>query len=187
MAVATAFLTAFYMFRMIWLTFFGKGKWEEHGEHDTAARRTARRASRRPRTALTAHAAAHDDHGHHGTPHESPWPMALPLAVLGILAVFSAGIALAGRPGLALVRAPGQRRAPREGAHDDDARGRGRDPRRLRAPGDPRRPRGRDVEAGAPEIVREYHEAWHHAHMPVLLDLASSRSSSASAARGSSS
>src|SRR4029079_10652283 len=32
-AAITAILTAFYMFRMIWLTFFGKGKWEAAGEH----------------------------------------------------------------------------------------------------------------------------------------------------------
>ncbi|HTZ90192.1 MAG TPA: NADH-quinone oxidoreductase subunit L [Alloacidobacterium sp.] len=58
----TAGLTAFYMFRLWYLTFFGKSRTPE---------------------------AAHDDHGHghaHGV-HESPWIMLGPLVVLAILSV----------------------------------------------------------------------------------------------------
>jgi NADH-quinone oxidoreductase subunit L len=58
----TAGLTAFYMFRLWYLTFFGESRAQE---------------------------AAHDDHGHghsHGV-HESPWIMLGPLVILAILSV----------------------------------------------------------------------------------------------------
>ncbi|MFN4066390.1 MAG: NAD(P)H-quinone oxidoreductase subunit 5 [Thermosynechococcus sp.] len=61
----TAGLTAFYMFRMYFLTFEGKFRnvppeLQEHPDHD-----------------------AHPDH-HAAEPHESPWTMTLPLVVLAI-------------------------------------------------------------------------------------------------------
>ncbi len=63
----TAFMTSFYMFRLLFMTFFGdyRGlKVDDHGH---------------------AHA-AHGDNGHgHGEPHESPWVMLGPLVVLAIL------------------------------------------------------------------------------------------------------
>ena len=78
-------MTAFYMTRLYIGTFFGEFKgwkivknWKE-----------------------PAHAHGHDDHGHgHAhhdpsvalegpTPHESPWQMWVPLAVLGFLAAFA--------------------------------------------------------------------------------------------------
>lgn len=61
----TATLTAFYMFRLYFLTFEGEFRGgESHG---------------------------HDDHGHHEhhDPHESPWPMWVPLVVLAVGAVFA--------------------------------------------------------------------------------------------------
>jgi len=65
----TAFMTAFYMFRLWYLTFFGAQRFEDHPAH--------------------AHEAGHDDgqaaHGH-GV-HESPWIMLAPLVVLAILSV----------------------------------------------------------------------------------------------------
>ena len=65
--VITAFMTSFYMFRLLFMTFTG----EYRG------------------TIEPAHAGhgSHDDHGHHGTPHESPWMMLGPLVILGILSV----------------------------------------------------------------------------------------------------
>ncbi len=60
--LVTAGLTAFYMFRLWYLTFFGESRAQE---------------------------AAHDDHGHghaHGV-HESPWIMLGPLVILAILSV----------------------------------------------------------------------------------------------------
>jgi len=78
-ALVTAGLTAFYMFRVIFLTFLGEYRGgvaaEGHG------------------------AAAHEEHSdntaadggneHHGAPHESPMSMALPLVILAIPAVLA--------------------------------------------------------------------------------------------------
>ncbi|WP_295497435.1 NADH-quinone oxidoreductase subunit L [Sphingorhabdus sp. EL138] len=81
--VLAALLTSFYSWRLMLLTFFGKPRWEQsehiqhamhdHDDHD------------------------HDAHGHDpksdGTagyhPHESPWSMLTPLALLTIGAVFA--------------------------------------------------------------------------------------------------
>ncbi len=58
----TAGMTAFYMFRLWFKTFFGEARFrEDHGHHD-------------------------DGHGAQGV-HESPWIMLLPLVILGILSV----------------------------------------------------------------------------------------------------
>jgi NADH-quinone oxidoreductase subunit L len=127
MAAATACLTAFYMFRMVFLTFFGKGAWEDGGaKHAAAAPAHAAHGGRGSHGGHAdphehgAHAAGHDghghgahapaaaahggghgrdDHGHHGEPHESPFAMALPLVVLGVLGVVSAGVGFPGAPG----------------------------------------------------------------------------------------
>ena len=65
-----AFVTSFYSFRLLYMTFFGEERFrhahDDHGHgHD-----------------------AHDDHGHahHGAhvPHESPWVVTLPLVLLAI-------------------------------------------------------------------------------------------------------
>ncbi len=65
------FVTAFYTFRLIFMTFHGEERWRtaaaEHG-HDN-------------------HAAKHDDHGHGHevhVPHESPWVVTVPLILLAI-------------------------------------------------------------------------------------------------------
>ena len=61
--LAGVFVTAFYTFRMYFLVFWGKERYHQL-PHDTHA---------------------HDDHGHQaGTPHESPWVVWLPLALLAI-------------------------------------------------------------------------------------------------------
>jgi NADH-quinone oxidoreductase subunit L len=70
--VFTAGMTAFYVFRAFFLTFFGeyRGKQESHDAHGQAGH------------------GGHDDHGHgHGEPHESPAVMWIPLAILGVLSV----------------------------------------------------------------------------------------------------
>ena len=72
----TAGLTAFYMFRMTWLTFFGKDeRWRNQP--------------------VPAHTTDEEDHaqGHHGlgrdfTPHEAPLSMTIPLIVLAVLSTF---------------------------------------------------------------------------------------------------
>jgi len=61
--VITAFITSFYMFRLLFMTFFGDyrgAKVDAHG---------------------------HDDHSH-GEPHESPMVMLAPLMILALLSVF---------------------------------------------------------------------------------------------------
>jgi len=63
--LAGVFVTAFYSFRMYFLVFHGKERYDEmpHDEH---------------------HHDAHDDHGHGGKPHESPWVVTVPLVLLAI-------------------------------------------------------------------------------------------------------
>jgi len=67
-----AFVTSFYSFRLLYLTFFGEERFRAAHAHDH-------------------HHAAHDDHGHghHGghEPHESPWVVTLPLVLLAIPSV----------------------------------------------------------------------------------------------------
>jgi NADH-quinone oxidoreductase subunit L len=78
----TAGLTAYYMTRQVWLTFFGKPRWveETHEPSGTGATEPEPVAER----------SGHDapgGHGGHGKPHESPWTMTVPLVVLGLLSV----------------------------------------------------------------------------------------------------
>jgi len=65
------FVTSLYSFRVYFLVFHGKERFAAHDGHGHGH---------------DAH--AHDDHGHHGgTPHESPWVVTLPLALLAIPSV----------------------------------------------------------------------------------------------------
>ena len=70
-AAITALLTTFYMFRLVFLTFFGKGAWEDKKDHGHGHAPAAAHAA--PAHGAHAHAAhgAHDDHGHaaHGGGH----------------------------------------------------------------------------------------------------------------------
>ena len=66
--LSVAFLTAFYMFRAIFLTFFGTYKGGEPVDH---------------------HDPDSHFHGDPAHPHESPWVMAAPLLVLAVAAVFA--------------------------------------------------------------------------------------------------
>jgi proton-translocating NADH-quinone oxidoreductase, chain L len=87
-----ALLTSFYSWRLMFLTFWGKPRWAEsehiqhavHGHHESPDEEHS--------------ADADDDHAHHaahgdGTagyhPHESPWTMLVPLALLSVGAVFA--------------------------------------------------------------------------------------------------
>jgi len=114
LAVATAMMTAFYMFRLIAMTFFGSYRgpaWESHG-HGTAVAVAAQHGVKHPTDPHAhgqaqaaghdvshgpadahGHAAAHDDHAHgHGPwhgPHESPRTMTLPLQALAVGAVIA--------------------------------------------------------------------------------------------------
>ena len=73
------FVTAFYSFRLLYLTFHGKERFREvaahgHDDHGHDAHTDAH------------HGEAHDDHGHHGPvePHESPKVVTVPLILLAI-------------------------------------------------------------------------------------------------------
>jgi NADH-quinone oxidoreductase subunit L len=57
--LATAFVTAFYTFRLIFFAFHGKERFDTHGQ-------------------------GHDEHGHGGPPHESPPVVTIPLILLAI-------------------------------------------------------------------------------------------------------
>jgi NADH-quinone oxidoreductase subunit L len=84
-AVCVAGLTACYMFRQVYMTFFGPEHWVAHGtahEHGDEAH------------AMDEEHGHGDAHGRHHTPHESPWQMTLPLVILAVGAVFGGLICL---------------------------------------------------------------------------------------------
>jgi NADH-quinone oxidoreductase subunit L len=84
------FVTAFYSFRLLFMTFHGKPRFDVHAAHDShAAEQVAHdpHAETHPLPA-SAHDAHHDDHGHHGgPPKESPWVVIGPLIALAIPSV----------------------------------------------------------------------------------------------------
>ncbi|MFD0324413.1 NADH-quinone oxidoreductase subunit L [Lysobacter gummosus] len=93
-----AFVTAFYSFRLLYMTFHGKERFRDahadhgHDAHDDHAHDSHAKHDDH----------AHDDHGHHGAhePHESPWVVTVPLVLLAIPSVligfFTAGPMLFG-------------------------------------------------------------------------------------------
>ena len=77
--VITAFLTSFYMFRLLFLTFFGDYRGAHVDDHGRA------------------HAAhGHDEHGH-STPHESPMVMLVPLMILALLSMVGGLVGIGNR------------------------------------------------------------------------------------------
>ncbi len=79
--LAGVFVTAFYSFRMYFLVFHGKERFDQNPDahHDD-----------KHDDSHDAHA-SHDDHSHHHAshkPHESPWVVTLPLVLLAIPSVF---------------------------------------------------------------------------------------------------
>ena len=70
------FVTSLYSFRVYFLVFHGKERFDTSGGHDHD------------------HAAhGHDDHAHHGgKPHESPWVVTLPLTMLAIPSVIAGAL-----------------------------------------------------------------------------------------------
>jgi NADH-quinone oxidoreductase subunit L len=89
--VLTAGLTAFYMFRLWFLTFFGASRAVAPQPHTPEPTHHAEESHGLAET-TTAHATAHDLHGHSGEPHESPWVMLGPLVILALLAVFGGAL-----------------------------------------------------------------------------------------------
>jgi NADH-quinone oxidoreductase subunit L len=99
--MAGVFVTAFYSFRMYFLVFHGKERYDQnpdaHGHGDDHARISPTRSRTSRTTTTTAMATAHDAHGHdahgHEKPHESPWVvtrcrwwlLAIPSVLIGYL------------------------------------------------------------------------------------------------------
>jgi len=82
--VITAFITSFYMFRLLFMTFFGDYRGAQVDEHGHAH-------------ATHGHDQhSHDEHGH-GEPHESPMVMLVPLMILALLSVVGGLVGIGNR------------------------------------------------------------------------------------------
>ena len=112
-AVVAAFLTATYMFRLLYLAFFGDRRGggtagghgaEDHGGHGAA------------------HSAAHGGHGHGHHLHDAPGPMAIALIVLAIGSVLAGFVgiphALGGHNSIEAFLEPSFRAVGTEAAHE---------------------------------------------------------------------
>jgi len=89
----TALLTAFYMSRLVFRIFYGDARWGESAEAELA-NLNAHTATDAVDADATAHGDAHDDaHAESGDgavhPHESKWPMLVPLIVLAFFAAIA--------------------------------------------------------------------------------------------------
>ncbi|MFZ0817106.1 MAG: NADH-quinone oxidoreductase subunit L [Candidatus Sulfotelmatobacter sp.] len=80
MGLITAFITSFYMFRLLYMTFFGDYRGASADSHGSHAR--------------DAH--GHDAHGH-GQPHESPMVMLVPLMILAALSLVGGLVGIGNR------------------------------------------------------------------------------------------
>lgn len=86
--MAGVFVTAFYSFRMYFLVFHGKERYDQnpdaHGHHHSDEEPDVQGHG-------TGHASHQDDHGHghghDGKPHESPWVVTAPLILLAVPSV----------------------------------------------------------------------------------------------------
>lgn len=81
----TAGITAFYMFRMYFMTF--EGKFRGNDESIRQQLKAAEMGELQPAFgpgAMDPHELGHDDHHHASEPHESPWTMTFPLVMLAI-------------------------------------------------------------------------------------------------------
>jgi NADH-quinone oxidoreductase subunit L len=85
------FVTSFYSFRLLYLTFHGKERFDtEHAHHDDAhVEPVEAHEIHGNESHVTAQAHAEDDHhGHGGLPHESPSVVTVPLILLAIPSIF---------------------------------------------------------------------------------------------------
>ncbi|WP_226634290.1 NADH-quinone oxidoreductase subunit L [Brevundimonas poindexterae] len=83
-------LTAYYSWRLVFMTFHNKPAWKEEDAHHADDHATDAQLETHSEPIADDHADhAHDDHHHHGPlkPHESPWVMIVPLLVLSVGAV----------------------------------------------------------------------------------------------------
>ncbi len=94
--LVTALLTAFYMGRLVFLTFFGEPRWRRAGTHpggeaEQSAAEVADDGGGATSTATAVTAVAAEQEVH---PHESPWTMTVPLVVLAGLSLLGGVINL---------------------------------------------------------------------------------------------
>ena len=88
--ILVAGLTAYYSWRLVFMTSHNKPVWMEEGAHHADDHATDAQLETHSEPIADAHDDhAHGDHGHHGPlkPHESPWVMIAPLLILSIGAV----------------------------------------------------------------------------------------------------
>ena len=92
--IIAAGLTAYYSWRLVFMTFHNKPVWKDehhdaHAHDDHASHAQIEKHDEPLADAHDDH--AHDDHGHHGPlkPHESPPVMLVPLLVLSVGAIFA--------------------------------------------------------------------------------------------------
>ncbi|MDO1558730.1 NADH-quinone oxidoreductase subunit L [Brevundimonas sp. 2R-24] len=80
-------LTAYYSWRLVFMTFHGKAKWEHGDAHHADDHASHAQLETHDEPLADDH--GHGHHGHDHKPHESPWVMILPLLVLSVGAVAS--------------------------------------------------------------------------------------------------
>jgi len=96
--LAGVFVTAFYSFRMYFLVFHGKERYDQnpdahahdHDDHAAAVAKAGDSHTHNDTTIQAGHEEADHGHGHgahDGKPHESPWVVTLPLVLLAIPSV----------------------------------------------------------------------------------------------------
>jgi NADH-quinone oxidoreductase subunit L len=87
--IIAAGLTAYYSWRLVFMTFHNKPVWKDAHHDDHAHDDHASHAQLETHSEPLDDAHAHDDHAHHGPlkPHESPWVMLVPLLLLSVGAI----------------------------------------------------------------------------------------------------
>jgi NADH-quinone oxidoreductase subunit L len=93
--VITAFITSFYMFRLMYMTFGGDYRGGS-AAHDVTHQSADAHAMHDKHAKDDSTHGGHDSHGH-GEPHESPWVMLGPLVTLAILSLFGGFVGVGNR------------------------------------------------------------------------------------------
>jgi NADH-quinone oxidoreductase subunit L len=87
--VIVAGLTAFYSWRLAFMTFHGTPKWGQDAHHGVEVHHADDHASAAQIETHDEPLEDHDDHSHDHKPHESPWVMVVPLLALSVGAIFA--------------------------------------------------------------------------------------------------
>jgi NADH-quinone oxidoreductase subunit L len=102
--VITAFLTSFYMFRLLFMTFFGDyrgARVDAHGQAHAVHGRDEHGQDEHGQDEHGQDEHGQDEHGHgehgHGEPHESPMVMLVPLLILALLSMVGGLVGIGNR------------------------------------------------------------------------------------------